>query len=531
MAEIKSSFSFYSMKELNDFLKESKEIMVYGAGNYAHRLIEYLKKKGQPIKAVCVSDGEKIREQEIANVPVMHISELRMKSHIILAVNSKHHQAILSAIDIKSPGSKVLILHDLFFDFTLKFLLFLTSEEKDEFMSKARHIAGEYQYVEFCFGTTMQCFGLMMFFVIRQELEKNEPDVLKVYIPDFFNLHSKLDLCQENPGNPYFYGKLKERFCFLDSQNASFWRFFLEHFPEKTKFSDGYMWKGMENFQLSHWQGGRLMHEQKYFSLDDKEIKAGELSREAMGIKPPYVCFNARSDRYFSAKGINNARTQAQSDQRNSSVEKFSMMCEILGQRGLQSVRMGAMSEGEINGENIVDYSVMPRDPFMDYYLISECEFVVCQYSGFHHIAILFNKPTIITDAINLTIKGDIADTVNPQQDIMLLKKIYSPELKRCLTFREMLEFEVKYPDLYERTTYYAQNNYQFIENTDREVAEAALEMLDRLAGRKRYDQEYVAIQEKVSRMREGAAAVSGSCYWDVPLAEYYIRNNLWLLE
>ncbi|MBR3623846.1 MAG: TIGR04372 family glycosyltransferase, partial [Selenomonadaceae bacterium] len=415
------------MKELDDFADGGKEITVYGAGNYAHRLIEYMKQKHMAIKQICVSDGEKMRQQSIYDIPVRHISESIEVTDIIVAVNSEHHKAILSAIRKRYPNSRTLVLPDVFFDFALRFLSILPSREYVDFLTKARQIAEKYQRVEFCFYTTMQCFGLMMFFAIRQELEEQNPNVLRVYVPDFYSLYGELDFGKENPGNPYFYKKLKEKYCFLDNQNAAFWKFFLERFPEKATFSDDYLWKGMERFQLSHWKTGNLNHSRKFFSLDEKERREGYKIKDAMGIKQPYVCFNARSDKYFSTKKINNARTQAQSDQRNCSVEKFHRMCEILNQKGYQAVRMGVLNEGEIRGENIVDCGLFPRNPFMDYYLISECEFVVCQYSGFHHMAILFNKPTIITDAINMTVKGDIADTVNSDQDIMLLKKIYAP--------------------------------------------------------------------------------------------------------
>lgn len=90
MQNIKISTS-YLMKELVELNYTEKKIIVYGAGRYCIKLIQWLNRNNVDISGIAVSD-KKNNPQEIQNIPVRSISEYSNKSDesiVLVSVNEE----------------------------------------------------------------------------------------------------------------------------------------------------------------------------------------------------------------------------------------------------------------------------------------------------------------------------------------------------------------------------------------------------------------------------------------------------------
>lgn len=185
--------------------------------------------------------------------------------------------------------------------------------------------------------------------------------------------------------------------------------------------------------------------------------------RERMGLPKNawFVCLHVREG------GFRNDQNAS----RNADIFNYIGAIEEITSRGGWVVRMGDATMKKLPVmERVIDYPFTEtKSDLMDVYLISECRTYIGMQSGILDVAVMFQRPIILTN-MNYWLwafppkKGDIG----------LLKHVYSKSRKRFLSIREWIVegFAANYRDL--------GDDYVLYENDPEELRTVVREFLDR---------------------------------------------------
>lgn len=214
------------------------------------------------------------------------------------------------------------------------------------------------------------------------------------------------------------------------------------------------------------------------FTLEEKE--AGWSALEKMGIKKqtPFVCFLARDSAYLDAIL---PRRQAEfwryHDYRDAKIHTFIPAAEELVCRGYTTVRMGAIVREALRSShpNIIDYPLKYRTDFLDVFLSAHCTFFLSTSAGITGVSGIFRVPIAFVNYISLE---DALTWGN--NDLVIFKTLWSRELRRVLTFSEMLASGAH---RLQRTDEFQSMGLEPIDNTSEEIRAVAIEMDERLKG------------------------------------------------
>jgi len=206
-----------------------------------------------------------------------------------------------------------------------------------------------------------------------------------------------------------------------------------------------------------------------------KENWIGMKTLKMMGIDSWYVCFHSRDSTYLD-KRKKTHRDFSYHDYRDCDIKNQLKAMEYITKQGGYAIRMGHMVKEPLKTDNprIIDYATKYRNDFMDIYLPAHAKFFVGTSAGLINIAYLFNTPIA---AINVT-PLEYIDI--PKQGIFIPKLIYSKNLKRKLTFQEILDNG--YGTLL-RTMQFTSKGLINIENTPDEILELCKELNKRING------------------------------------------------
>jgi len=188
---------------------------------------------------------------------------------------------------------------------------------------------------------------------------------------------------KKNCSNFYFYYKVKSLNNF--SSNFLYCSVFflintfnlninLSKIKKRYKFDD---WKLFESFNL--------------IKFNDKEKKDGDdILNKDFGIKKneKFVCLLVRDGKY-----LNDASSDY--EYRNYDINLFFDACVQLNNLGYKVIRMGNCTEKKLNETgSIIDYSHSKvKSDFLDFYILSKCEFAISTTFGLDTIPFIFNKP------------------------------------------------------------------------------------------------------------------------------------------
>ena len=137
-----------------------------------------------------------------------------------------------------------------------------------------------------------------------------------------------------------------------------------------------------------------------------------------------FVCLHVRESGFHKDQGY----------WRNGSMDNYIGAIEEVTSRGGWVVRMGDASMKRLPAmERVIDYPFTEaKSGLMDVYLISECRAYIGVHSGILSVAMLFQRPIILTNMTNWGV------VVPPKKgDIGLLKHVYSKSRNRFLSVRE----------------------------------------------------------------------------------------------
>ena len=133
-----------------------------------------------------------------------------------------------------------------------------------------------------------------------------------------------------------------------------------------------------------------------HLSFTSEEIQQAELEMRAAGIDPelPWVCLIVRSK---------NA-TDTDSELRSRSIDDFVAASELLAEKNLQVIRMGAARSPKLMAKhkNVIDYANSgQRSELLDLFLLAHCAFAVSTLSGPDAVCMAFRRPVLYIDLAN----------------------------------------------------------------------------------------------------------------------------------
>lgn len=210
------------------------------------------------------------------------------------------------------------------------------------------------------------------------------------------------------------------------------------------------------------------------FTPEEQEI--GEHSLRDMGVSPDarIVCLIVRDDAYLSAHIPQNWSGHSY---RNSSIHHYALVAKELAVRGYTVVRMGAQVAEAFTVAHpcVIDYATNGmRSEFMDIYLGKKCEFCVSTGTGWDAVpAWLFRKPIVY---VNYSVIG-LAPTYC-ENCIFVPKKYRDLQTKSVLSLSEIL---MRGAGFVTHTDNLTALGIELVENTDKDILDAVLEMVERL--------------------------------------------------
>lgn len=204
-------------------------------------------------------------------------------------------------------------------------------------------------------------------------------------------------------------------------------------------------------------------------SLPEHCIASCKAVRERMGLPHDawFVCLHVREGGY--KKDWNNIR--------NADIKRYFGAIKEITQRGGWVIRMGDPSMTKLpEMECVIDYAHSDfRSALMDTYLLHQCKFYIGTSSGITDTALLLDKPLVLTNMqswINL---------LPPRRgDFLIFKHVFSRSENKFLSLREWLQRATMITP-----EHISAPDWDLVENSAEEIADAVKEKLDLRVGRK----------------------------------------------
>ena len=184
------------------------------------------------------------------------------------------------------------------------------------------------------------------------------------------------------------------------------------------------------------------------------------------------VCLHVRDNGFWDTTG------DKTNFSRSSDINSYDKCINFLLDKGYHVVRMGDSTMPKLNNQHprLYDYATSSaKSKFMDIFLISISEFLVCTNSSLYWVAVSLGIPTVMTNWLPIGV------VPLQKRDIILYKHVYSDVEKRFLTASEICQSPLKY---IWSTNYLERNSLTVQENTSDDLKDACQEMVEGLRSR-----------------------------------------------
>ena len=210
------------------------------------------------------------------------------------------------------------------------------------------------------------------------------------------------------------------------------------------------------------------------YTLNDEEMERGLQLRRSLNIPDgaETVVLHVRESGYLEGTSVD----YSYHNYRDANIENYLPAIQHLIDEGYYIIRLGDRSMRRLTPHpQVIDAPFHPRyTQLFEPYFCATSHFYLGFQSGPVGIAVGFGTPVLWTNALPLSgIHGQ-------EKDILLYKKLYSRNLKRFLTYEEIVQSHVVN---YFRSEEYESNGLEPVENTSDEILHATREMLARLDG------------------------------------------------
>jgi len=182
-----------------------------------------------------------------------------------------------------------------------------------------------------------------------------------------------------------------------------------------------------------------------------------------LGLPPSawYVCMHVREGGY----------SKDETNFRNSDIENYIESIKYITSKGGWVIRMGDPSMQKLPSmEQVIDYANHSgKNALLDIYLVERCDFFIGTSSGMIHVAELFNKPMLFTNAVSY-----LNDLPQKPEDLIIFKHVKSKSMNRELSLREWLDSCEKI-----ETSTWSSVDWEYTENTSAEILTVTKQFLN----------------------------------------------------
>jgi len=225
-----------------------------------------------------------------------------------------------------------------------------------------------------------------------------------------------------------------------------------------------------------------------YCSLTDQELEMGYRLRDKLNIprSSPIVTLHVRGPEYTSDTDIHNYR--------NMNIENYIPAINFLIDKGFYIIRLGDKGMKRIVNapSQFIDAPFHPAyNEFVDPYFIAISNFYIGCPSGPVSVARAFNVPILSVNTIA------VAAECSADNELLLYKKWYSFQLKRNLTYEEMITSSCM---SYYVNECFLKSDIELIENSPEEILVGIKEIIARLNNTYLEDDE---VNRRVNNIRE----------------------------
>ena len=226
--------------------------------------------------------------------------------------------------------------------------------------------------------------------------------------------------------------------------------------------------------------------------LDEKEIKFGWNVLNKLGVPKNswFVCLHVRTAG-FKSKDINKANNQDVHDaHRNAEINTYKKAMDSISKRGGWIIRMGDRYMPFIDKiNNVIDYAHSEiQSDFMDVFLSSQCRFAVTTNSGYQAFVEIFEPPLVLTNYVPMATR---ARSLN---EIFIYKLLKSKITGKILNFEKSMETPIGNAI---NTMIYKTSNIEWVDNTEDEINDVVIEMIDIVENNKIYSQKDEDLQKR----------------------------------
>lgn len=217
------------------------------------------------------------------------------------------------------------------------------------------------------------------------------------------------------------------------------------------------------------------------FSQAEEDFGKRELIRLGIPEGAEFICLIVRDSSYLDVIKSND---WSYHDYRDCNIDNFNYVCKKLITLGYYVVRMGVKVKKSLDIEDIkiIDYAYKNlRTEFLDIYLGAKCKFCITTSTGWDDIPEIFRRPIVGVNIVPIAGTATYRST-----ELVIFKKFIDDRSNKVLSLLEILDQGYGY---FYKTQDYKDKNITLIENSPEEICDVVLEMLDRLNGSFREDQ------------------------------------------
>lgn len=231
------------------------------------------------------------------------------------------------------------------------------------------------------------------------------------------------------------------------------------------------------------------LYKEPIINLTQKHLQNGQkiLSKLNLPKNSWYVCFHARTHHFYSDTDYFSYR--------NSDVDKLFLALKEIEKRGGWIIRMGSNKSPPLPNRfkkitNLIDYTKTSYvSDWMDVFLTATCNFFLSSStSGISVLASLFNKPVAVANLV------PIKAIPHKACDLSIFKTYYSKKKKRLLSISEIVKEPISN---YWLDKHFNKHDIELIDNTEEEIKDLVIEMLNKLENKQMYSDQDNLLQNK----------------------------------
>ena len=263
--------------------------------------------------------------------------------------------------------------------------------------------------------------------------------------------------------------------------------FFSKFFKQLKKHKIGF--NTLEDFDV-HNLYERVEPNLKFTNAED--ILANQfLEKFGLPKNAKFVILNVRDSEYL--KALYPYKDWSYHNVRNQDVDNYLLALEEVVKRGYYVFRVGGTPLSKkltTSNPKIIDYTHSNlRNDFLDVYLPAKCDFCISTGSGVDSIVQIFRKPIVLIFMCPIQCR-----LFYNNKSILMLRPYVNINENRRLTINEILTPEIS---KLRTTEDFRSAGINVAENTQEEIRDIVIEMLDSLEGKKKEDFNDSILQNK----------------------------------